>query len=288
MYTILLNESNELTTSIRERIMQRSKLVDSLHFLVDPTYKGIDMSDFTVMMEYITPVSREYKTEYLVKSDELYKNKLEYKLPFDTDLTREAGKIEVQLTFVKVALDADGNAKQYVRKTSPTTINIVPITAWSNVIADSALTALDQRLIQVNAAIEAINDMNNYLDEAKADNIVIDKETNTIQLTANGNPIGDSRELPTNVHDCGIESFVVSVDDEIIITLTTGQVINLGQIIGASSATFIPHISDDLVLSWSNDKGLENPAPVDLSPFNNWEELGDDGEEPTQYTWEFI
>ena len=288
MYTILLNESNELTTSIRERIMQRSKLVDSFHFLVDPIYKGIDMSDFTVMMEYITPVGREYRTEYLTKSDELYKNKLEYKLPFDTDLTREAGKIEVQLTFVKVALDADGNAKQYVRKTSPTTITIVPCTAWSNVIADSALTALDQRLIQVNAAIEAINDMNNYLDETKADNIVIDKETNTIQLTANGNPIGDSRELPAGGHDCGIESFVISVDDEIIITLTTGQVINLGQVIGASGATFIPHISDDLILSWTNDGGLENPEPVDLSPFNNWEELGDDGEESTQYTWEYI
>ena len=108
MYTILLNETNELITSVRERIMQRSKLVDNLHFLVDPIYKGIDMSDFTVMLEYLTPVSREYKTEILVKSDELYKEKLEYKLPFDTALTKEAGDIEVQLTFIKVDMDAEG------------------------------------------------------------------------------------------------------------------------------------------------------------------------------------
>lgn len=288
MYTILLNESNELTTSIRERIMQRSKLVDSLHFLVDPIYKGIDMTSFTAVMEYITPVSREYKTEYLVQSDALYKNKIEYKLPFDTDLTKEAGKIEVQLTFTKVEMDAYGEVKQYVRKTSPTTINIIPCSAWCNVIADNALTALDQRLIMVDTMINAANDMNNYLSETKADNIVIDKETNTIQLTANGTPIGDCCEMPSGGHDCGIESFVVSVNDEIIITLTTGQVINLGQIIGASGATFVPHISDDLILSWTNDKNLENPEPVDLSPFNNWEELGDDGEQPTQYNWEFI
>ena len=39
MYTILVNDDNTLTTSVRERIMQRSKLVDSLHFLVEPTYK---------------------------------------------------------------------------------------------------------------------------------------------------------------------------------------------------------------------------------------------------------
>lgn len=195
MYTILLNESNELTTSVRERIMQRSKLVDSLHFLVDPIYKGIDMSDFTVMMEYVLPVSREYKTEILVKSDALYKNKLEYKLPIDTNLTKEAGKIEVQLTFIKVELDADGNPIQRVRKTSPTTITIVPISAWSDMIADSALTALDQRLIQVDAAIAAVNDMNNYLSDTKADNVVFDKKTNTLQLTANGNVIGDAVNL---------------------------------------------------------------------------------------------
>ena len=67
MYTILVGESNELVTSVKERIMQRSKLVDNLHFLVEPTYKGIDMSGFTAMLEYITPVGREYRTEVLVK-----------------------------------------------------------------------------------------------------------------------------------------------------------------------------------------------------------------------------
>ena len=102
MYTILVNDDNTLTTSVRERIMQRSKLVDSLHFLCPQTYKELDMADFTVTLEYILPVSREYKTEELVKSDELYKEMLEYKLPFDTDLTKEAGEIEVKLTFSKV------------------------------------------------------------------------------------------------------------------------------------------------------------------------------------------
>lgn len=284
MYTILLNDTNELITSVRERIMQRSKLVDSLHFLVDPTYKGIDMSDFTVMMEYVTPVSREYKTEYLVKSDELYKEKLEYKLPFDTYLTREAGKIEVQLTFAKVELDADGNAKQYIRKTSPATITIVPISAWSDIVADSALTALDQRLIQVDAMINAANEMNNYLYETKADNIIVNKATNTIQLTANGTPIGNAVEYST----CGIKDFHIDENDNITITLTNGTVIDLGNIEGASGATFVPHIDEDKILTWTNDKGLENPEPVDLNPFDEWTDVGDAGEATSQYTWEFI
>ena len=34
MYTILVTQENELITSVKERIMKRSKMVDKLHFLV--------------------------------------------------------------------------------------------------------------------------------------------------------------------------------------------------------------------------------------------------------------
>ena len=283
MYTILLNESNELTTSVRERIMQRSKLVDSLHFLVDPIYKGIDMSDFTVTMEYIMPVSREYKTENLVKSSALYKNKLEYTLPMDTNLTKEAGKIEVQLTFTKVELDSNGKARQYVRKTSPTTMTIGPISAWSDVIADSALTALDQRLIQVDAMINAANEMNDYLSATKADNIIVNKEDNTIQLTANGAPIGNAI-----VHSsCGIKSFEIDENDNITITLTDGRVIDFGNIPGASGVVFIPNIDDSGILTWSNNGGLANPDPYDLNVHDEWTTLPEEGVE-TDYVWEYL
>lgn len=210
MYTLLLNEDNRLIITVKERIMQRSKLVDDLHFLVEPTYKGIDMSDFTVMMEYLLPVSKEYKSEILVKSDELYKDMLEYKLPFDTCLTKEAGKVAVQLTFVKIELDADGKSTQRVRKTSPAVITIVPITAWSDIIADSALTALDQRLIQVDAMLNAANEMNQYLYETKADNVVYDESTSELQLTSRGQLIGNSVKITAS--DAALEDGVPVVD----------------------------------------------------------------------------
>ena len=198
MYTILVNDNNELVTTVRERIMQRSKLVDELHFLVDPIYKNIDMSDFTVTMEYILPISREYKTEILIKSNELYKGKLEYVLPFDTCLTKEAGKIELQLTFSKVSLDADGNTKQQVRKVGPTTVTIVPLSAWSDIIPDSALSALDQRIIMVDAMINAANEMNQYMLETKADDISYNEETNELQLLSNGQAVGNKVVVKSN------------------------------------------------------------------------------------------
>lgn len=287
MYTLLLNENNELVTTVKERIMQRSKLVDSLHILVDPTYKGIDMSGFTATFEYLLPVSREYKTEILVKSDALYKDKLEYKLPFDTCLTREAGNIEVQLTFTKVELDADGISHQYVRKTSPTIITIIPISAWSDIIADSALTALDQRLIQVDAMINAANEFNQYLYETKADNIYYNEEEKYVQLTANGKPIGDCVAWVSN-GGCSVINVEIDENGDLIVTLSDGRIINAGHVGNTGGIVFTPHVSEDYVLSWTNNGDLENPEPVDLYPHDEWIELNSGPETPTEYTWEFI
>ena len=213
MYTILVNDDNTLTTSVRERIMQRSKLVDSLHFLVSPIYKELDMTDFTVTMEYILPVSKEYVSEVLVKSEELYKEMLEYKLPFDTDLTKEAGEIEVKLTFSKVDLDADGNDIQYVRKISPTSITIVPIESWCDIIPDKALDAIDQRIIKTDAQIKALLEANEITRLEKADNLVLDNENKELYLTAEGNQIGDKVKLS----DLGNE--IVQSSDEGLITM---------------------------------------------------------------------
>ena len=213
MYTILVNDDNTLTTSVRERIMQRSKLVDSLHFLVEPTYKELNIADFTVTLEYVLPISKKYKAETLIKSDELYKERLEYKLPFDTNLTREYGDIEIQLTFTKVDLDEEGKDIQYVRKTSTTSITIVPISAWSDVIPDEALTDLDQKILKTDAQIKELHEMQENILVEKADNLVLDEENKELYLTAEGNQIGNKVKLS----DLGNE--IVQSSNEGLITM---------------------------------------------------------------------
>ena len=213
MYTILVNDDNTLTTSVRERIMQRSKLVDSLHFLVEPTYKELNIADFTVTLEYVLPISKKYKVETLIKSDELYKERLEYKLPFDTNLTREYGDIEIQLTFTKVDLDEEGKDIQYVRKTSTTSITIIPISAWSDVIPDEALTDLDQKILKTDAQIKELHEMQENILVEKADNLVLDEENKELYLTAEGNQIGNKVKLS----DLGNE--IVQSSDEGLITM---------------------------------------------------------------------
>lgn len=195
MYTFLINEDNTLTCSVEERIMERSKMVDNLHFLADTTYKGVNMSDYTVLLEYLLPVSKRYKTEILTKSDELYKNKLEYVLPFDTNLTNEPGDVQIQLTFSNITMDPDGKTTQHVRKVGPGVIHIIPVSAWSDVVPDATLTAVDQRIIALEALAKTLQERNQAIFDSKADNLSYDDHT--LQLTSNGKKIGNAIKITT-------------------------------------------------------------------------------------------
>ena len=56
------------------------------------------------------------------------------------------------------------------------------------------------------------------------------------------------------------------------------KTINIGKN-GEDGATFIPSVSTDGVISWTNDKELPNPAPVNIKG-----DPGKDGEDGTSFT----
>lgn len=203
MYVILVNDDDSLYGSKKERIMQRSKLVDDLIFVVPQIYRNKhDMANATVMMEYLLPVSRRYKTERLVLSDERYKDCfLQYKLPLDTTITSEAGSVQVQLTFAYVELDEHGNGIQRVRKTSHTVIEIIPISAWADIIPDEALSPLDQRILKQDAQIRALADLANVLNDNQVDNLVYNSKEDTLQLSAKGVGVGDKVSVKDMIDD---------------------------------------------------------------------------------------
>lgn len=194
-YVILVNEDNTLTASKKERIMQRSKLFNNLWFLAEPTYNGYDMSACTVVMEYVLPISKKYHSDILELLEEGYQEYLKYVVPIDSKLTTEVGEVELQLTFIYSDLDENGESVQRVRKTSTAKLNIVPISAWSDIIPDSALGALDQRIIKMDAQIKELLDLGDAYDAAKADNIAYDADKQTLQLLSGANKIGDEVSL---------------------------------------------------------------------------------------------
>ena len=213
-YMILVNDDDTLYGSKKCRIMQRQKLVNDLVFVVNPIYRNThDMTKASVLLEYILPISRKYETVYLELCDERYNDCfLQYKLPFDTNLTSEHGAVELQLTFAYAEMDKDGKIVQRVRKTSSTTIEITPISSWSDIVPDNALSGLDQRLIVMNAQIQALDDYMNIIDSNKVDNLVYNSVEETLQLSARGVGVGD-KVFVRNMIDEGIP--VVDLNSDI-------------------------------------------------------------------------
>ena len=208
MYVILVNDDNTMTASKKERIVQRSKCVDTLWFLAPPTYQGHDMSKATVLLEYLLPVSHKYGSMILRKDTEGYKEYIKYLLPdideINTTFTSEPGVLKLKLSFIYVDLDPEGNPIQMVRKTAPAyEMTVVPNEAWADIIPDEALSSLDQRIIKIDAQIKQINEHHDILDKTKADNIKYDEKANSLQLMAGSKTIGDKVHLKDDTGGSG-------------------------------------------------------------------------------------
>lgn len=222
MYTILVDGNNNLITTVREVIMQRSKLVNSIQFLVSPIYGDLDLTDgnsYTTILEYYLPVSRKYGFIELTPEQELYKERLQYIFPVDTNFTAEAGKVELQLTWYKIELGDDGvsiSSKQQVRKTSVGHIHVTPISAWSDIIPDPALTALDQRIMKMDGTIKAIEEIQDAMSAKQVDGLYIDPDTFELQVSANNVPVGNKipivvPRLPDT--DDGVNDGIVELEE---------------------------------------------------------------------------
>lgn len=200
-YTIVVCDDNGLYGSCKRKIMQREKLFNKLWILVPPCYNGYDMSQCTVTMRYLLPISKEFKTETLVLSEEKYEEYLKYVLPVDTCFTKEWGDVELNLTFTMLDIDKEGNIVQRVRKTDSHILTITQLPDWDSVVPDSALSALDQRILKQDAQIKALADLANTLDSNKVDNLMYDDKNATLQLYANGIGIGDKVSVKDMLDD---------------------------------------------------------------------------------------
>ena len=130
--------------------------------------------------------------------------------------------------------------------------------------------------------------MNNTIENAienKADNIIFNPEDSTIQLSANGVPVGDKIVVNTNT-GAVVTNAGISSDNELILTFNDGTVKNLGSVMGKDGAVYVPHISERKVLTFTiEDEPGEIPEPVDLNPNDEWSEIEGD-EVVSDYIWE--
>lgn len=194
MYTLLISEDNSITTTVHETIVQRSHNVDNIQFLVNRFYKGIDMSDATVLMQYVLPSKRIFST-YLKSDDYENKDFIKYVVKANTMLTAESGDIKVSLTFTKLVTAEDGSVNAYVRKTEEGVIKIAPISPWLDFVPDEALTSIDQRLLAIEAAQKEQDILHQEIFESMAQDIVVDKTQKQMKLSSKAGVIGNGVDL---------------------------------------------------------------------------------------------
>lgn len=195
MYTVLINEDNSVTATKRQRIMQNSKLVDTLRIIVPKIYNSLTMSDYTAYLEYLTPISHKHNYVELAIEDDDYKDDyLLYKMSIDTDITGEVGNVEFYVHFIQVEMDADGTVSTPVRQTDSFIIPIIPIVNWF-AAPDATLSALDQRIIALQELIKANADTIAASLEDKLDGLKLDTDTQELYGTVHGVKSGDAVDL---------------------------------------------------------------------------------------------
>lgn len=200
-YTIIVCDDFSLYGSHKEKIIQREKLFNKLWFLIPPYLNGHDMSKCTVTMRYLLPISKEFKTETLVLSEDRYEEYLKYVLPIDTKFSKEHGDVELNLTFIMLDIDSNGNIVQRVKKTTNHILHIIPTPNWDSVIPDSALEVIDQRIIAQSAQIKALEQLANTLDNTKVDDLMYNEKSDTLQLTSKGSAIGKGVSVKDMLED---------------------------------------------------------------------------------------
>lgn len=96
-------------------------------------------------------------------------------------------------------MEANGAVTSKVRKIQPYFIDIVPVSAWSNMIPDSEFAAIDQRILKLDAIANQLSETQDTIADKSADNIKLDTDNKNLYLTNNGKQVGD----PISLNDLG-------------------------------------------------------------------------------------
>jgi hypothetical protein len=180
MYLIKMESDRTLVSTIRSPVYQGDNGANTLNFLVPKSFEDIEVSNCTVTMCFILP-SGIGNTEILSPDDEPYsQNYSRYRSKISSSVTKEAGGVELWLSFLDVN-------NEIVFRTSPIIVKVSENKNISDYFPDDKKDRLDDLAIKVEK-----------LEAEKADNLVYDKTTRYLQLSSDDNPIGDYVVVPAD------------------------------------------------------------------------------------------
>lgn len=190
MYTLRITDDNNVITTVKESLMEKSNCVNSIQIIINKLYKEqIDMTDTTAYMKYVLPVTKKIKMTQLIADTTTDESHILYTIPVTANISAEPGDIEVSFTFLKLVHDDESDTTtSYVRKTESGLIHITKLAQFDSYEPSEMLTELDQRILALMATAEDIK----KLGQATYDNMPIDMKLDSeakklTLVNANGN-----------------------------------------------------------------------------------------------------
>lgn len=282
---VKLDESMSLVITVNEPIYRGDNLNRKITYLIPLVVGDIDMLTATAYLSYIR-ADGAADVVILERMEEKYKEAYyQYTLPITCRLTKYPGEV---CTWLQIYSGTPSNPT--IAKSGECMLYVQESKSIDDYLYDNQLTALYQIQKKVDVGFEKIESSINAVEAvaiAKADNIIFNNEDNTIQLVANGIPIGDRIAVLNNTVS-GIEDMRISSDGELLVIFDDGSIKNLGKVVGNDGLVYVPHVDAHKILTFTLEKEpAENPPPVDLNPSDEWSGVGDEGV-ATDYVWEGI
>ena len=280
MLYIKLDGDMSLVITVNEPIYRGDNLSQKITYLIPTVVGEIDMLTASVFLSYVR-ADGVADVVVLDRSETPYNESyFQYTFPINCKLSKYPGEV---CTWIQIYSGTPSNP--VIAKTGECMLQVQESKNMDDYLCDHQMTALYQLTHTMNTAIE---DMNNTIENAienKADNIIFNPEDSTIQLSANGVPVGDKIVVNTNT-GAVVTNAGISSDNELILTFNDGTVMILVSVLGKDGAVYVPHISERKVLTFTiEDEPGEIPEPVDLNPNDEWSEIEGD-EVVSDYIWE--
>ena len=195
---IRMTNLKSLVISEDSKLYQRENIVDKFLILLPLTYNDLDLSKFTVTWEYVDP-QNEAHSEQLVLGEDIYKEKyLQYTLPIDSKMTYFQGNITAKIS--AVCVDLDNPDKRYVLHTGEIVIPISPLSDYYALVSDDTLSAIDERMLNLNAQIGALDILAQEISGKMVDDLSLDEDS-VLRVSSGGVPIGNGIEIVSGVKD---------------------------------------------------------------------------------------
>ena len=279
MLYIKLDENKDLVITVSEPIHRGDNLNQKIIYLVPLMVDDVDMASATVYLNYIRADGCPDIVELERMSDKYNESYYQYALPISCRITKYAGEV---CTWMQIYSGTPSSP--VIVKSGECLLQIQESKDMDDYIGDKHITALYQLKKKMESGFEDIGTEIDTLVAEKADNIVFHEEDHTIQLIANGEPIG-RRIVVSTTGGAGIIDMRITTDGELLVFFDDGNIKNLGKVVGDDGKVYVPHIDAHRVMTFTiEDEAGDIPDPVDLNPYDEWSGMDDGGE--TDFIWE--